>query len=77
MISSTRRSATLAYVLIAALSIFTLCAGWTLHFPAGALRLDEFRAVPVLAQFFAAAAYQLSGAFYVSDYSRYLRAVWG
>jgi purine-cytosine permease-like protein len=62
----------LAYVLIAALGVFTLFGVWTLHFPAGAMRLDDFRAVPVLAQFFAAAAYQLSGAFYVSDYSRYL-----
>jgi purine-cytosine permease-like protein len=62
----------LAYVLIAALGIFTLCAAWTLQLPAGALRLENLHPVPVLAQFFAAAAYQLSGAFYVSDYSRYL-----
>jgi nucleobase:cation symporter-1, NCS1 family len=62
----------LAYVLIAALGVFTLCAGWTLQLPAGALRLADFQPVPILAQFFAAAAYQLSGAFYVSDYSRYL-----
>ncbi|MEI9985654.1 MAG: cytosine permease [Aliidongia sp.] len=35
-------------------------------------RPRRFPVAPFLTQFFAAAAYQLSGAFYVSDYSRYL-----
>lgn len=34
--------------------------------------LDDFRAVPFLAQLFAAAGYLLSWSIYVSDYSRYL-----
>jgi len=62
----------LSYVLIAALAVFSVGAFRTLQLPPGALALDGFRAVPFLTQFFAAAAYQLSGAFYVSDYSRYL-----
>ncbi len=62
----------LAYILVAALGVFTLTAAVTIHLPAGAWRLRPFATVPVLTQFLAAAAYQLSGAFYVSDYSRYL-----
>jgi nucleobase:cation symporter-1, NCS1 family len=62
----------LAYLLIAVLSVFTLSACLRLQLPAGALRFEPFPKVPFLTQFFAAAAYQLSGAFYVSDYSRYL-----
>src|SRR6202167_269771 len=38
----------LAYVLIAALGLFTLCPGWTLQLPAGALRLAAFPPVPIL-----------------------------
>ena len=61
----------LAYLLIGALLIFSAAviakAPLTLV-PAPA----EFRAVPFLAQFFAAAAYQISWSIYVSDYSRYL-----
>ena len=34
--------------------------------------MRDFRAVPFLAQFFAAASYQVSWSIYVSDYSRYL-----
>jgi len=45
-----------AYVLIAAQEI----------------ALGDFRAVPFLAQFFAAASYQIAWSIYVSDYSRYL-----
>jgi len=62
----------LAYLLISVLGIFTLRAFFTLHLPPDALRLTAFPRIPFLTQFFAAAAYQLSGAFYVSDYSRYL-----
>jgi purine-cytosine permease-like protein len=42
------------------------------HLPALELTLGNFRAAPFLAQFAVAAAYQLSWAIYVSDYSRYL-----
>jgi nucleobase:cation symporter-1, NCS1 family len=62
----------LAYLLIAVLAIFTLAAGFKLHFPPGAWSFTPFSPVAFSTQFFAAAAYQLSGAFYVSDYSRYL-----
>jgi NCS1 nucleoside transporter family len=61
----------LAYLLIGALLIFTIAVAAKAPFsllPAP----DDFRAVPFLAQFFAAAAYQLSWSIYVSDYSRYL-----
>jgi NCS1 family nucleobase:cation symporter-1 len=62
----------LSYLLIAVLSVFTASAWARLHLPAAAWQLHPFPQVPFLTQFFAAAAYQLSGAFYVSDYSRYL-----
>src|SRR6202035_1732522 len=58
--------------LIAILSVVTFGAVLVIHLPAGQLDLHGFRAVPFLAQFFAAAAYQLSWSIYVSDYSRYL-----
>ena len=61
-----------AYVLIAALLVFTVAVAARLHVPAGELALRDFRAVPFLAQFFAAASYQISWSIYVSDYSRYL-----
>jgi NCS1 nucleoside transporter family len=61
----------LAYLLIGALLIFTVAviakAPLTLVPVPG-----DFRVVPFLAQFFAAAAYQISWSIYVSDYSRYL-----
>jgi NCS1 family nucleobase:cation symporter-1 len=62
----------LAYVMIAALLVFTLGAIFALHLPAETFRLGPFKPVPFLVQFFAAAAYQLSWSIYVSDYSRYL-----
>src|ERR1700678_2004770 len=40
--------------------------------PAQEISLGDFRAVPFLAQFFAAASYQIAWSIYVSDYSRYL-----
>jgi nucleobase:cation symporter-1, NCS1 family len=61
-----------AYLMIAILAVFSVGALWLLRFPAEQLRLSGFRAVPFLAQLFAAAAYQLSWSIYVSDYSRYL-----
>ena len=62
----------LAYVLIAGLLVFTAGTAATGHLPAGQLDPGAFRITPFLAQFFVAAAYQLSWAIYVSDYSRYL-----
>ena len=62
----------LAYLMIAALLVFTLGAVFCLHLSPGALRLGEFKPIAFLVQFFAAAAYQLSWSIYVSDYSRYL-----
>jgi len=54
------------------LSVFSLGAMWKFHLPAAQLDSRQFRGIPFLAQFFAAAAYQMSWSIYVSDYSRYL-----
>jgi NCS1 nucleoside transporter family len=62
----------IAYLLVAALLIFTVAALMRVHLPAAEVTLRGFPAVPFLAQFFAAAAYQISWSIYVSDYSRYL-----
>jgi nucleobase:cation symporter-1, NCS1 family len=62
----------LSCLLIAVLTLFTLSACARLQLPADAFRIRPFPQVAFLTQLFAAAAYQLSGAFYVSDYSRYL-----
>ncbi|HEX4150799.1 MAG TPA: cytosine permease [Steroidobacteraceae bacterium] len=61
-----------AYVTIAFLLVFTAAVAAKTHIPAPQLALSDFRAVPFLAQFFAAASYQVSWSIYVSDYSRYL-----
>jgi len=61
-----------AYLMIALLTVFTAGALFTLRFPAAQWDWSGFRAVPFLAQMFAAASYQLSWSIYVSDYSRYL-----
>jgi nucleobase:cation symporter-1, NCS1 family len=64
----------LAACMIVVLVLFTI--GLLTHNPFGAdqFSLSGFKAVPFFAQFFAAAAYQLSWSIYVSDYSRYLPA---
>jgi NCS1 nucleoside transporter family len=61
-----------AYVLIAALLIFTAAVLFRGHLPAQEISLRGFSAVPFLVQFFAAASYQIAWSIYVSDYSRYL-----
>jgi purine-cytosine permease-like protein len=61
-----------AYVLIAALILFSLLVVAKAPLSAALLAWGEFHKVPFLAQFFAAASYQLSWSMYVSDYSRYL-----
>jgi len=61
-----------AYLMIAILSVFTLGALFTLRLPVAQWDASGLRAVPFLAQLFAAASYQLSWSIYVSDYSRYL-----
>lgn len=61
-----------AYLLIAALLIFTVAVLARAQLPARELALRGFLPVPFLAQFFAAASYQISWSIYVSDYSRYL-----
>jgi nucleobase:cation symporter-1, NCS1 family len=61
----------LAYLLVGALLVFTVAAVAKSPLPLTPAPGD-FRAVPFLAQFFAAAAYQISWSIYVSDYSRYL-----
>jgi nucleobase:cation symporter-1, NCS1 family len=62
----------IAYVLIGALLVFSVAVLLKTQLPAQELMLRDFRAVPFLAQFFAAASYQISWSIYVSDYSRYL-----
>ena len=61
-----------AYILIAALLVFTVAVLARLHLPPQEITLRDFRAVPFLTQFFAAASYQIAWSIYVSDYSRYL-----
>jgi NCS1 nucleoside transporter family len=61
-----------AFLVIALLAAFTVGALWKFHFPAPQWDPHQFRAIPFLAQLFAAASYQLSWSIYVSDYSRYL-----
>ncbi len=61
-----------AYVMIVALLVFTIAVAANMHFTPAQLDPGEFHKVPFLAQFFAAAAYQISWSVYVSDYSRYL-----
>jgi NCS1 family nucleobase:cation symporter-1 len=61
-----------AYLMIAILSVFSIGACFLLRFPAAQWDPAGFRAVPFIAQLFAAASYQLSWSIYVSDYSRYL-----
>jgi NCS1 family nucleobase:cation symporter-1 len=61
-----------AYLLIAALLLFTVAVAVKSPLPPAQLAWGEFHGVPFLAQFFAAASYQISWSMYVSDYSRYL-----
>ena len=61
-----------ACLMIAILSVFSVGACMLLRFPAPQWAAGGFRAVPFIAQLFAAASYQLSWSIYVSDYSRYL-----
>jgi len=62
----------IAYVLICALLVFTAAVLARSPLPDAALHWRDFRAVAFLAQFFAAASYQIAWSIYVSDYSRYL-----
>jgi nucleobase:cation symporter-1, NCS1 family len=62
----------LAYLMIVILALFSVGALFLVRVPAAQWQPAGFRAVPFLAQLFAAAAYQLSWSIYVSDYSRYL-----
>ena len=61
-----------AYLMLALLGLFTVGALFFIPVPAALLAFGEFKAIPFLVAFFAAAAYQLSWSIYVSDYSRYL-----
>ena len=61
-----------AYLMILILSVFSIGACLRLKFPATQWDASGFRALPFVAQLFAAASYQLSWSIYVSDYSRYL-----
>ena len=61
-----------AYVLIAALILFSIAVVVRTPLSPALLAWGGFNKVAFLAQFFAAASYQLSWSMYVSDYSRYL-----
>jgi NCS1 nucleoside transporter family len=61
-----------AYVLIAALLVFSVALATHWHLAAHQTQLGPFQTVPFLSQFFAAASYQIAWSIYVSDYSRYL-----
>jgi purine-cytosine permease-like protein len=61
----------IAYVLIVALLVFTVAAAVKAPLSM-TVEWRDFRTVSFLAQFFAAASYQISWSIYVSDYSRYL-----
>lgn len=61
-----------AFLMIAVLTVFSVGALFLLRLPGSQWDPGAFRAVPFLAQLFAAASYQLSWSIYVSDYSRYL-----
>lgn len=62
----------IAYLLIGALLIFTVAVLVRMPVPAAEAVFGDFRTAPFLAQFFAAASYQIAWSIYVSDYSRYL-----
>jgi NCS1 nucleoside transporter family len=62
----------IAYLLITALLVFSVFAAVHLKLPAAQLAPSHFHLVAFIAQFFAAASYQISWSIYVSDYSRYL-----
>jgi nucleobase:cation symporter-1, NCS1 family len=62
----------IAYVLIVALLVFSAAVLLRGQLPAQEIAISDFRTVPFLAQFFAAASYQIAWSIYVSDYSRYL-----
>ena len=62
----------IAATVIAALVVFTAAAATRLSLPAVQLGFGPFPTVAFIAQFFAAATYQISWSVYVSDYSRYL-----
>src|SRR5712672_3107226 len=62
----------IAYAMIAVLLLYSIAVGVVMRLPAHHWDLHDFRTIPFLVQFFAAAAYQLSWSIYVSDYSRYL-----
>ncbi|WP_134062470.1 cytosine permease [Pseudomonas sp. JV241A] len=64
----------LAFVMVAMMLALTIGLVVFMDVPGGQLALSDFNLNAFLAQFFVAAAYQLSWAIYVSDYSRYLPA---
>ena len=61
-----------AFLMIAALAVFSIGAAFVLKVPAAQWDPSGFRTIPFLTELFAAASYQLSWSIYVSDYSRYL-----
>jgi nucleobase:cation symporter-1, NCS1 family len=67
-----RAQRAVAYLMIVILTLFSVGALFLLKLPPAQWAVGAFRAVPFLAQMFAAASYQLSWSIYVSDYSRYL-----
>jgi purine-cytosine permease-like protein len=63
---------TIAFLMIAILTVFTVGAALLLKVPAVEWNPAAFRPLPFVTELLAAASYQLSWSIYVSDYSRYL-----
>ena len=63
---------TVAFLMIAILTVFTASAFFLLKIPAAQLAWSGFRLTPFLTELLAAATYQITWSIYVSDYSRYL-----
>src|SRR6202042_1219041 len=62
----------LTYLMIVIFGIFTI-ALFVIHYPAGTFDIGTFKTAPFFGQSGVVAAYQISWAIYVSDYSRYMR----
>ena len=61
------------YIFLACFGVFTIGAIFTAHLPASASGTGHFLLTPFLVVFLVSAAYNVSEAPYVSDYSRYLK----
>lgn len=61
------------YIFLVVFGFFTVAALFAVHLPNGQLSTGKFQLAPFLLTFGVAASYQVTGAVFVSDYSRYLK----